>query len=415
MKFFHAADIHLDSPLRGLDRYDGAPADKLRGATRRALEGLVDQCIAEEVDFLLIAGDLYDGDWIDYNTGLFFVSQMARLREAKIRVLIVRGNHDAKSKILRLPEGVRELSTSKPETVIYDDLGVAVHGRGYARAETTDDLAASYPAPRAGLFNIGLLHTAAEGREGHARYAPCRVGDLVAKGYDYWALGHVHAREVLYREPWIVFPGNLQGRHARETGPKGASLVTVEDGRVKSVEHRVVDVARWAVCEVDASRAGSADDVLEGCRSSISRAVEDADGRVVCARIVITGASRAHAALVRDPGRWHGEIRGLANDMGDAWVEKIQLRTRTLADLDALASNDDPIGGLLKKLRWIRDDDHELEKLGKELSDIAGKLPQEFFQTDAAAKITEADALRRIVDELPDYLLPQLSGEGEGA
>jgi DNA repair protein SbcD/Mre11 len=415
MKFFHAADIHLDSPLRGLDRYEGAPADKLRGATRRALEGLVEQCIAEKVDFLLIAGDLYDGDWTDYNTGLFFVAQMARLREAGIRVISVRGNHDAKSKILRLPEGVRELSTSKSETVIFEDLGVAVHGRGYARVDTTEDLAQSYPATRGGYLNIGLLHTACEGREGHASYAPCRVGDLVAKGYDYWALGHVHAREVLNREPWVVFPGNLQGRHARETGPKGATLVTVEDGRIKAVEHRVVDTARWAVCDVDASRAGSPDEVIDLCRSALSREIEAAEGRVVCARVVVTGASRAHAALVQHPERWSAEIRGLSADLGEVWIEKIKLRTRTTADLDARAERDDPIGQVLKKLRWLREDDEELMRLGRELSDITSKLPPELFQGDASVKITEPDVLRRIVDEMPDYLLPQLSGEGEEA
>lgn len=412
MKFFHTADIHLDSPLRGLDRYEGAPSDKLRGSTRRALAALVDQCIAEEVDFLLIAGDLYDGDWTDYNTGLFFVGQMARLRDAGVRVFIVRGNHDAKSKILRLPDGVKELSTSKAETIVLDDLGVAVHGRGYARVDTTDDLSATYPTARAGYFNVGLLHTAAEGREGHASYAPCSVDSLVRKGYDYWALGHVHAREVLHRDPWVVFPGNLQGRHARETGPKGASLVTVEDGRVKSVEHRVLDVARWAACQVDVGQASSVDDVLELCRKALSAEVEAASGRPLCARVSVMGSSRAHAALLKEPEKFRTELVTTANDLGDVWLEKLQIRTRMLADLEALRDRDDPIGALLTKVSWIAEDDEELSRLGRELDDIASKLPPEFFQTDAGAKIRDPEVLRRFVTELPDYLLPELLGEG---
>src|SRR4051812_29910913 len=113
MKFVHAADLHLDSPLRGLDRYEGAPVEQLRGATRRALENLVALCLSEKADFLLLAGDLYDGGWKDYRTGLFFAAQMSRLRAADIPVFFVRGNHDAESNItrsLRLPENVRELS-----------------------------------------------------------------------------------------------------------------------------------------------------------------------------------------------------------------------------------------------------------------------------------------------------------------
>ena len=290
-KFVNSADIHLDSPLRGLDRYEGAPTDRLRGATRRALENLVQLCLDEKAAFLLIAGDLYDGEWPDYNTGLFFLSQVKRLREADIAVYMIRGNHDAKSKItaslsLRLPDGVYDLTTARAETKVLDNFGVAIHGRGYPKWNTTEDLSLTYPEPLAGYFNIGLLHTCANGRDGHEAYAPCKLDGLVAKGYEYWALGHVHAREVLRRKPWIVFPGNLQGRHAREIGPKGASVVTVEDGNV-AVEHRALDDVRWVRCDVDASRAATADDVMDLVRLSLKSEADGASERIVGARVVV--------------------------------------------------------------------------------------------------------------------------------
>src|SRR5437588_11796710 len=133
-KFLHAAAIHLDSPQRGLDRYEGAPVAECRGATRRALENLVDLAIREKVAFVLIVGDLYDGDWPDYNTGLFFGKVMSRLRDCGIPVYMIRGNHDAANRMtkdLRLLDNMRVLSTEQAETIVLEDCGVAVHGRSF--------------------------------------------------------------------------------------------------------------------------------------------------------------------------------------------------------------------------------------------------------------------------------------------
>ena len=241
MKFIHAADLHLDSPLTGLERYEGVPIDAVRGATRRALENLVGLALDNDVAFVLIAGDVYDGDWPDYNTGLFFAQQMGRLREAGVWVVIASGNHDAQSQIsktLRLPDNVIVLSAARPQSVEFEEHGVVIHGQSFTTRSVTEDLSLKYPEARAGLLNVGLLHTSLNGRPGHEPYAPCTLDGLLAKGYDYWALGHVHSREVAHEDPWVVFPGNTQGRHARETGAKGCSLVTVADGAVVSVEHR---------------------------------------------------------------------------------------------------------------------------------------------------------------------------------
>jgi DNA repair exonuclease SbcCD nuclease subunit len=274
MKFIHAADIHLDSPLIGLQFYEGAPVEEIRGATRRAIQNLVELAAAEKVDFILIAGDLYDGDWKDYNTGLFLSAQMARLREEGIPVFIIAGNHDAASQItkhLRMPENVTQLSVKNPETVIIEEMGLAIHGQGYPARAVTEDMTGCYPLASAHHFNIGLLHTSLDGREGHESYAPTNVNSLLSKGYEYWALGHVHAREIVHQYPWVVFPGNIQGRHIREVGPKGCTLVTAEDGRVVNVEHRDLDIMRWAVTVVDAGKAVRGDDVLEVASTALSR------------------------------------------------------------------------------------------------------------------------------------------------
>jgi len=178
VRFIHTADIHLDSPLKGLEAHEDAPVDEIRGATRRAFDNLIELAIEEEVDFVLIAGDLYDGDWKDYNTGLFFVDRMGKLDRAGIRVFIILGNHDAASRITKtmpLPDNVTLLSTRKPQTVLIDDLGVAIHGQSYRSRAVTENLVAQYPRKDPDYFNIGLLHTALTGRPGHEPYAPCTV------------------------------------------------------------------------------------------------------------------------------------------------------------------------------------------------------------------------------------------------
>ena len=293
---FTRQDIHLDSPLRGLESYEDAPVDEIRNATRRAFDNLVALAIEEEVRFVLLAGDLYDGDWKDYNTGLFFTERMGRLKRHNILVFMVSGNHDAASRIsphLHPPDNVTVLSTRKPQTILLEHIGAAIHGQGYASRAITHNLARHYPQYHPGYFNIGLLHTALNGREGHEPYAPCSLDDLKSKGYDYWALGHVHQREVISRDPWILFPGNLQGRHIRETGSKGASLITVENGRVVDVTHHDLDVLRFSRVSVDLSRCTTIDAVHDPVREALETAQAQADERVLAVRLELTGETSA--------------------------------------------------------------------------------------------------------------------------
>jgi DNA repair exonuclease SbcCD nuclease subunit len=419
MKFVHAADLHLDSPLSGLSKYEGAPVEQIRGATRRALENLVKLCLTEGATLLVIAGDLYDGDWRDYSTGLFFNKQMSALRAGNVRVVWIRGNHDAASKLtahLRLPENVRELSYKKPDTFVLEELGVAVHGQGFDTREVTIDLSSRYPEPRRGLFNIGLLHTALEGRAGHATYAPCRLSALVDRGYDYFALGHVHTREVLSEKPWIVFPGNLQGRHARETGSKGATLVTVENEQVGSVEHRALDEVRWHVAETDVSGERSLDGVLERVRESLNVAVTASEGRLSAIRVRVSGASAAHELLASRSEKLVEEVRALTLDLsGEAWLEKVEVATRPAADRTLLREREDAIGEMLRGLGSLARDDAALLELAGELVELKRKLPPELREGPDAIDLDSPEALRRLLAEVEDTLLPAVRGSEDGA
>lgn len=419
VKFVHAADLHLDSPLRGLARYAGAPIEEMRLASRRACENLVGLCIAERADLLLLAGDLYDGDWRDYSTGLYFSAQMSRLREAGVQVVVVRGNHDAASQItrhLRLPDNVFELSIDSPQTLSFDDLGIAVHGQSFATRAVTENLAQSYPDRISQLLNVGLLHTSVNGRAGHEPYAPCSLDELVNKGYDYWALGHVHAREVLSEGPWVVFSGNLQARHAREIGEKGATLVSYEAGGITHVEHRALDVVRYATIRVDVRRASTFDAALECARDAFADLAANVD-RTTAVRVILTGESGLHAQLHARDAALLENVRAFATDLGagQLWLEKLVLDTKPLAS-EASAhpseqTQEGTLGELLGYLKQLRSEDAALIQLSsEELYELRAKLPAELREGPDGLRLDDPQHLRAELDAVEQLLLVRLFG-----
>jgi exonuclease SbcD len=413
MRFLHAADIHLDSPLRGLDRYEGAPADEIRGATRRALENLVTLAIEEEVDFVILGGDLFDGDWPDFNTGLFFVRQMVRLDTSDIPVFAVRGNHDAESKMSRKlpwPRNVRFFSSSRPETLAASDVGVVLHGQSFPNQKVIEDLAARYPSAVSGQFNIGVLHTSLDGREGHAVYAPTSLDVLRTKGYDYWALGHVHKREIVSRDPLVVFPGNTQGRHIRETGSKGCDLVTLDGDDLRS-EHRPLDVLRWCVAEIDISGAADLDEILGRVAKAFDSIVEEAGDHLRAVRTRLVGRSEAHRALAAGPRTVQEQIRALALDRsrGLMWVEKVQIATSAAIDLGALKRRTDPIGEVVRQLEAMRRGDGTvLSELMAELQPIMQKLPPEITEGADGIRLDTPEYLRELLEGVEAQLLSRI-------
>jgi len=421
MRFIHAADLHIDSPLRGLSRYEGAPLERLRGATRRALERMVDLAIEELVDFVLIAGDLYDRDWQDFHTGLFVREQMVRLGRANIRVFIVQGNHDAQGVITKQvpwPENVKVFSSRTAETVRLDELGVAIHGHSFPDREVPEDLVPGYPAAVPGCFNIGMLHTSLTGIEGHDTYAPTTLPALKTKGYDYWALGHVHVRQVICESPRVIFPGNLQGRHARETGPKGCELVTVEDGKLDS-RFVALDVVRWHQIQADLKSVSRLDELPQLLSQTFRAAVAGSGDALHAVRVLLTGETALHALEADQPGTLAAAVQAAAQDVSEAevWVEQVRLDLRSPINRDQLAQDPGALGELVRWVDELSTDDAALKQFGRDaLADVLDRIPPEViaaFALDATAgdlpRFDDVASMLALMKDAEATLLARLS------
>ena len=412
MKFIHCADIHLDTPLQGLAEYPGAPLAEIRNATRRAFEKVLDAALAEKIDFLVIAGDLYDTGLKSFESALYFNAQMNRLKSAGIDVYLIHGNHDAASKLIkqvRPPDNVHVFRAGEPQTFRIPELHVALHGQSFSAPEITDDLALQYPAPAPGFFNIGVLHTNLSGISEHANYAPCSLDTLKNKGYQYWALGHVHNRQILCSDPYVVFPGNIQGRHGKEPGEKSCELVTVSDAGAVSLQTISTSVVPWTEVEIDASGCATADEVYDKLRTRFEGIVAQAKERITAVRLLITGLTDAHAELNRDPEEVRNEAISLANECGAGllWIERVRVATLPRLDRADLLTRDNPFGEVLRSLDSLRADPASLGQLGA-VEELRKKLPSEVGEgIDPIA--LDPVALATALDEAEGLLLARLA------
>lgn len=407
--FLHAADLHLGSPFVGLSGKDDEIAARFAAASRQAFSDLVSRALELQVAFVLIAGDVYDGEWRDTSIGLFFQKEVARLDRARIPVFLLKGNHDAESvvtKAITLPAGVRQFPSQRATTFWLEDLKVAVHGRSFADRVVSENLVLQYPAPTPGWFNVGMLHTSCDGRAGHATYAPCTVSDLSRLGYQYWALGHVHEYEEVARDPWIVYPGNLQGRSLREAGAKGAVLVEVADQQVVAVERLIVDRARWATVEVDLQDLGDESAALKTIEEAIRPHAGDAQGRLLALRVRLAGDGGLAGFLQGDAHRLRDEVQAAAHRCHeDVWIERVRVELREEGGRPAI-EGPSSMPDLAARLEEIAGEPEIHEAAAGFLAAIGAKTPAGIEAED----LPGAGDLDTLVAEARALLLRRLAG-----
>jgi DNA repair exonuclease SbcCD nuclease subunit len=355
--------------------------DQIRNAARRAFDNLVELAIEKETAFVLLAGDLFDGDWKDHNTGIYLMNRLGRLKNAGIRVFMVSGNHDAASHISRallLPENVTLFSHRRPETRLLEDIGVAIHGQSFPSRAVSEDLSSHYPQAVTGFFNIGLLHTSLTGRSGHEPYASCTMDGLCSKGYQYWALGHVHQREEVSQDPWIVFPGNIQGRHIRETGSKGCTLVTADEGSVIETEAHHLDVFRWCISRLDVSDCETIDSVAELVQQTFQEGLEKAENRPIGIRLILEGATPVHGLLHEKSDFCTEQFRNIAAGLSEVWLEKVIFNTRKAGVCaEESVPDDSPLSAIGGQVRDLQDRAIPLLDFIPELEQLRNRLPPE--------------------------------------
>lgn len=323
IRILHTADIHLDAPLVSLALRDPELRDSVAAATRAAFERIVEVAISERVAALLIAGDLFDGRARSARTAAFLTGQFERLGAAGIRTFYIKGNHDAENPVagaLDLPEGVHVFDARGGKVQLAEDIWI--HGVSFADRHAPESLLPRFDAPVAGAVNIAMLHSSLGGAAGHDTYAPCSLGDITRMGFDYWALGHIHKRQVHATDPWVVMPGTPQGRDIGETGPKSASLLSIHDGAIKVTEVPA-SVVEFATATLDISGVESDDALRVRLRAHLRETAAALSARAGVVRLTLAGASSRRWHILRDRDYWIEQAALIARETGALWLDTL--------------------------------------------------------------------------------------------
>ncbi|WP_071396042.1 metallophosphoesterase family protein [Bacillus tuaregi] len=272
IKFIHAADLHLDSPMTGLSQLPKEIFTVLKDSTFEALRKITDTAIEHQVDFVILAGDLFDEQDRSVRAQTRLRKEMERLEAHRISVYIIHGNHDhlngswihldMPANVHIFGEHVEVKEFTKPNTTVY------LYGFSYEKRHINENRLPEYVKKDMADFHIGILHGHFEGSSEHQPYAPFRLKELIDKRFDYWALGHIHKRSILHENPYILYPGNIQGRNKKETGEKGCYLVTMNQADTK-LEFIETAVIQWEHLKVDGQEVKQFQDLYVLCQRAM--------------------------------------------------------------------------------------------------------------------------------------------------
>ncbi len=336
VRFIHTADLHLDSPLRSLAARNPELGELLRDASRTLLERLIDTALEEQVDALLIAGDLFDGEQQDVHTAMVLQRELRRLQAQDIPVFIIWGNHDAETRflennILELPDNVHAFGGRGGKKHFANERA-AVHGVSFTKRKTPESLLGKYGKPDPNCFNIGMLHTSLTGAEGHNDYAPCTLNELIDKGFDYWALGHIHKRQIHHEQPAIVMPGNPLGRHINEAGERSISLVTLNQGDKPDIRSINLAPVRFERLSVSLDTMDDKKTSYETMLQALNRCRETVDADVLIVRVVLEGHTVLASSYQRDRQSLLVALQTEFEHRKDLWIDSVSARALQLPD-----------------------------------------------------------------------------------
>ena len=334
-RFIHCADLHLGSTFTGLSSNDAELGKRMRDSLFDALDAIVRKAKEEKVDFVIFSGDIFD----DSNETPLTRSRFAdALAEIRVPCFISYGNHDFKRRweqTIPFPKNsfVFPENPVRVKFVKNKSLAAYITGASFSTQHTSEDLTANAKGS-ADVFTIGVFHCNLDSARQDDVYAPCQLSSLLAKDVDYWALGHIHKREIVHETPYVVYPGNTQGRNHKESGEKGAYLVTVTNDVVTNMEFFRTGPIVWNDVEVDISGKESVDEVI----SSIGPIEQ---GSMVRIRLVGSGPVDSMARL--DPEG----MRELIESRIGCKVTNISIESTPPIDLDSREGTGDFVSAVI--------------------------------------------------------------------